>query len=50
MLRVPYIQGRTKQFLSGDQFKDEFAHTILHNQDVFAEFKKQQGNLKQIEA
>lgn len=40
ILRTPQIQGRIRQFLGGETFKDEFAHTILHNQNVFDEFKK----------
>lgn len=40
VLRTPQIQGRIRQFLCGEVFKDEFAHTILHNQNVFDEFRK----------
>jgi len=39
---MPQIQPRIQQFLDGDSFKDEFAHTILHNQDVFEEFRRAQ--------
>lgn len=31
----------------GEQdFKDEFSHTLLHNQNVFDEFKKAQKKVK----
>ena len=30
-LRMPQIQQRISRFLQGSVFKDEFAHTILHN-------------------
>jgi cell fate (sporulation/competence/biofilm development) regulator YlbF (YheA/YmcA/DUF963 family) len=33
--------------LEGTTFKDEFAHTILHNQNVFEEFRKVQIALKE---
>jgi hypothetical protein len=48
ILKMPQIQPRIKQFLEGDTFKTEFAHTILHNQDVFEEFRRaQQAKQKQ---
>jgi len=37
---VPVIERRIERFLTGDDFKDEFSHTLLHNQNVFDEFKK----------
>jgi len=30
------LQNRIKSYLSDDEFKHEFAHTMLHKQDVFA--------------
>lgn len=50
ILRMPQIQQRISRFLQGQSFKDEFAHTILHNQDVFDEFKKAQQALKAAKA
>ena len=29
------ITKRTKEFLSESVFKNEFSHTVLHNEDVF---------------
>lgn len=34
------IKKRIKNYLEADVFREEFAHTILHNVDVFAKFKK----------
>lgn len=31
---------RITRFLKADVFKEEFAHTLLHNQNVFEEFRK----------
>lgn len=42
ILKVPIIDKRIKQFLSQDIFMDEFSHTLLHNQNVFEEFRKNQ--------
>lgn len=39
ILRYPIIADRIKKLLSEEDFKDEFSHTILHNQNVFDEFK-----------
>lgn len=44
---MPQIQPRIAQFLGGETFKDEFAHTILHNQDVFEEFRRAQIAMKE---
>jgi hypothetical protein len=46
---MPQIAPRIRQFLEGDSFKDEFAHTILHNQNVFEEFRKAQQMQKERE-
>lgn len=47
LLKMPQIQPRIAQFLGGETFKDEFAHTILHNQDVFEEFRRAQIAMKE---
>lgn len=44
---MPQIAPRIHQFLQGNEFKDEFAHTILHNQDVFEEFRRGQLAVKE---
>ena len=44
---MPQIASRIQNFLDGGAFKDEFAHTILHNQDVFEEFRRAQINMKE---
>jgi NIMA (never in mitosis gene a)-related kinase 1/4/5 len=56
ILKMPIIERRIGQFLEDKDFKDEFSHTLLHNQDVFKAFarkredeeraKKQQEELK----
>lgn len=35
VLKDRLLTGRIKQFLNNDDFKDEFAHTVLHKQNVF---------------
>ena len=40
ILKIPIIEKRIKNFLQGELFRDEFSHTLLHKQDVFAEFRK----------
>ena len=40
ILNMPLIQKRIKFYLQEDVFKQEFSHTLLHNQNVFEEFKK----------
>ena len=47
ILRMPQIASRIQNFLDGASFKDEFAHTILHNQDVFEEFRSAQIKMKE---
>ena len=39
ILKIPEIQARVKTLLNEDDFKDEFSHTILHNQNVFDVFR-----------
>ena len=41
MLKHPLLSSRIKQFLEAKEFRDEFlfSHTLLHNQNVFEEFK-----------
>ena len=34
ILKRPIISKRIKQFLNDNTFKNEFSHTILHNQQV----------------
>ena len=46
ILKTPVIEKRIKRFLTTDIFKEEFAHGLLHNQNVFEEFKK----MKALEA
>jgi len=31
ILRMPQLASRIQNWLNKDEFKDEFAHTILHN-------------------
>lgn len=38
ILKMPIIERRISQFLDDEDFKDEFSHTLLHNQDVFKAF------------
>ena len=40
ILKTPVIEKRIQRFLQEDTFKEEFAHGLLHNQNVFEEFKK----------
>ena len=47
ILKVPAIEKRIQRFLQGDVFKEEFAHTLLHNQNVFEEFRRIQTEKKQ---
>ena len=46
ILRYPVIKDRIAKLLNEDDFKDEFSHTILHNQNVFDEFKAIQAKKK----
>ena len=39
ILQYPVVKDRISKLLNEDDFKDEFSHTILHNQNVFDEFK-----------
>jgi NIMA (never in mitosis gene a)-related kinase len=38
VLKMPLIERRISMFLDDQDFKDEFSHTLLHNQDVFKAF------------
>ena len=40
ILKMPLIEKRITQFLDDQNFKDEFSHTLLHNQDVFKAFQR----------
>jgi NIMA (never in mitosis gene a)-related kinase len=46
ILKFPIIQERIKMLLNEDDFKDEFSHTILHNQNVFDDFRAKQAEAK----
>ena len=46
---MPALEARISKFLQGDEFRDEFCHTLLHNQNVFEEFKKIQAKKKEEE-
>jgi len=35
ILKLPFLSGRVKSYLSDEDFRNEFAHTILHKQNVF---------------
>jgi len=43
VLKYPVIAERIQKLLNEEDFKDEFSHTILHNQNVFDEFKSLQA-------
>ena len=45
-MQYPIIKDRIQKLLNEDDFKDEFSHTILHNQNVFDEFKAIQAKKK----
>jgi NIMA (never in mitosis gene a)-related kinase len=49
ILKFPCIADRIKKLLNEEDFKDEFSHTILHNQNVFDEFKAIQARKKAAE-
>lgn len=40
------IAQRVQKLLNEEDFRDEFSHTILHNQNVFDEFKAIQAQKK----
>lgn len=50
ILKFPVIQDRIRLLLNEDDFKDEFSHTILHNQNVFDEFRAAQQKKKEEDA
>mmetsp|Transcript_29959 Transcript_29959/g.29151 ORF Transcript_29959/g.29151 Transcript_29959/m.29151 type:complete len:147 (-) Transcript_29959:2225-2665(-) len=43
ILKMPIIKARISSFLAGEDFKEEFSHTLLHNKDVFKEFQRHQA-------
>jgi len=49
VLKYPLIADRIKKLLNEDDFKDEFSHTILHNKNVFDEFRAIQAKKKSDE-
>ena len=42
ILKFDIIKARTQTLLNDQDFKDEFSHTILHNQNVFDQFRQAQ--------
>lgn len=46
LLKYPVIADRIRKLLNENDFKDEFSHTILHNQNVFDEFRAIQAKKK----
>lgn len=40
LLNMPILNRRIRSLLQDDVFKEEFAHTLLHNVNVIEEFKK----------
>jgi len=44
LLKDKLVAPRIKKFLSNEDFKDEFAHTILHKQNVFLKTQKNLEN------
>jgi NIMA (never in mitosis gene a)-related kinase len=40
ILKYPMIKRRIDAYLEEDEFKDEFTHTLLHDQNVFMEFQR----------
>ena len=46
ILQAPEINKRITRFLQAEVFKEEFAHTLLHNQNVFEQFKMIQAEKK----
>ena len=49
LLQQPLLKNRITKYLGADLFKEEFAHTLLHNQNVFEEFRKIQADKKATE-
>jgi len=45
ILKQPIISRRIRSFMSGAVFQQEFSHTILHNQNVFAPKKPEPPKL-----
>ena len=50
ILAYPVVKDRIHKLLNENDFKDEFSHTILHNQNVFDEFKALQAKKKADES
>jgi hypothetical protein len=48
ILKMPIIEKRIGQFLEDADFKDEFSHTLLHNQDVFKAFAKKREDDEKV--
>jgi NIMA (never in mitosis gene a)-related kinase len=50
MLKDRLLTGRIRNFLSNNDFKEEFAHTILHKQNVFEKAQLHQSRKEELEA
>lgn len=50
MLAFPLIKERVGLLLNADEFHEEFAHTVLHNRNVFAELKAEKKAKKEGKA
>jgi NIMA (never in mitosis gene a)-related kinase len=44
ILKMAPIEKRISQFLDDQDFRDEFSHTLLHNQDVFKAFQRRKDD------
>lgn len=43
---MPAINRRIRSLLQEDTYKEEFGHTLLHNHNLFEEYKKKKDKLK----
>jgi len=43
LLKMDIIREKTQKLLNEQDFKDEFSHTILHNENVFDQFRAMQA-------
>ena len=48
-MKYPIIHERIQKLLNEEDFRDEFSHTSLHDQNVFDEFRAAQTKKKQEE-
>lgn len=49
ILKIDFVKDRLSNLLNEDDFKDEFSHTILHNQNVFDQYRQIQQDKKKAE-